>query len=82
VNGLDVPGPARGLTQRLADLVDRCSEGAVADHRLGPQRAEELVLGDQAVAVRHEISQQGKGFRRELERLLAPPDPLVRRVQA
>ena len=62
VRRLDVLRLARIVVQRLPDFPDADLERGVADEDVGPQRVEELLLGDEATGVLREIGEYVVGL--------------------
>jgi len=78
---LEVLRGLRHIAQRLAHLVDRHGQDAVADRRLGPHRLHQLVFGKHPSRMRHQIAQQRKAFGPQMQWLVATPELLVLEVE-
>jgi hypothetical protein len=65
------------VTQGAADLTHTDLESGIADEDSGPECLEQLLLGDEAAGMRHEMLQDAEGFRRERDGLRPFPQPGV-----
>ena len=75
-----LPGPR---LQRAAHQADRLSQGVFLDHPARPHRGQQLVLGDDLVAVRHQVQQYVKGLAvRCHQHALGPEQETQARVDA
>jgi hypothetical protein len=62
------------VAETLPELCDRARQRVGRDERVFPDAVEELVLGDEAIAVRDQVAQNVHGFRLEQDPLVVFPD--------
>ena len=82
MHGLDVARRARRIGERLAQVTDAARQRRLAHDRVAPDRAEQIVLGDESSGVREQVAEDCERLRGELQPTLPAPRALVVRFDA
>ncbi len=80
-HGADQPLRLAAVAHRLARGVDPAGQGRFRDDPPAPNRVQQIVLGDNAVAVADQVHQQVEHLRLQRDRFAAPPQFAARHVE-
>src|SRR5688500_18219783 len=81
MNGLDETRTARVVAELGADLANANLQHGLADDDVRPGLAVELAFRDEPPGASHEMPQHTERLRLQRDRRVAPPQPLVPRVE-
>ncbi len=82
VHGFDIVRRPRFVSQHLPQITNTPCQRVIPDHSARPDRAHQLVFGDELLWMLHQIAQHGERFGTERNLVRLIPQSLIARVKA